>query len=910
MQPTKRPDRLEKTPQLGAAAAARMEKNLFKFIFKNSKREQINLLAMTAVMMVVYYAALGIPKKIIDDALKGSDVPHDLTILGIKFATLESTLLLFTLCAMFLGFELIQGGLKMYVNIYKGRVGERILRRVRYMLYGRIMRFPLPHFKRMSQGEAIPMITAEVEPLGGFAGDACSAPAQYGGQALTALFFIFMQDPVLGGAGLALYPVQAYIIPRLQRQVNKLSKMRVKEVRGLAERMTETIQGAQEIHAHNTAHYHLAEFSDRLGEVFNIRFQIYNKKFFIKFLNNFLAQLTPFFFYSIGGLFVIQGKLEVGALVAVINAYKDLPPNWKELLNFYQVYQDVKVKYEQVISQFEPPGTMSEEKQLAEPEVIPPFTGEIQALNVSFQDEDQVQIVSNVNVRFKLDEHVAIVGSAGSGKEELLLMLARLVEPSTGRIQAGALDFSQLPEAVTGRRIGFVGQNAFTFSTTLKENILYGLKHRPMADPPPAVADPAERKQWIAESVAAGNSRYDFLADWVDYKAAGIDGADGASAAALRAAEVSDLAEDIYMLGLRGSLDPAREPAAAEKVLAARQALSETLREPAYSGLVERFDRARYCTNATLAENLIFGSPVGKTFDMVRLAEHPYVQQVLDKVGLTADILVKGHQLAATMIELFADLPPDHELFQRFSFISADDLPEYQALIGRVERDKLADLKGVDRLRLLSLPFKLVPARHRLGLIDEGFQARVLEARKVFHDELPANLANAVEFFEDSKYSAAATLQDNILFGKVAYGVAHAQDKIGGLIGEIVKSHSLRSVIMTAGLDTQAGIAGARLSVAQRQKLAIARSVMKRPDVIFLSEPTSALDSASQARIMQNLRQEFSGRGLVWSLQRASRVKEFDRIIVMRNGTVAQQGSYTEVDIEGSAFRELIQAEH
>ncbi|MBM3613584.1 MAG: ATP-binding cassette domain-containing protein, partial [Alphaproteobacteria bacterium] len=366
----------------------------------------------------------------------------------------------------------------------------------------------------------------------------------------------------------------------------------------------------------------------------------------------------------------------------------------------------------------------------------------------------------------------------------------------------------------------------------------------------------------------------------------------------------------IYMLGLRGSLDPAREPAAAEKVLAARQALSETLREPAYSGLVERFDRARYCTNATLAENLIFGSPVGKTFDMDRLAEHPYVQQVLDKVGLAADILVKGHQLAATMIELFADLPPDHELFQRFSFISADDLPEYQALIGRVERDKLADLKGVDRLRLLSLPFKLVPARHRLGLIDEGFQVRVLEARKVFHDELPANLANAVEFFEDSKYSAAATLQDNILFGKVAYGVAHAQDKIGGLIGEIVTSHSLRSVIMTAGLDTQAGIAGARLSVAQRQKLAIARSVMKRPDVIFLSEPTSALDSASQARIMQNLRQEFSGRGLVWSLQRASRVKEFDRIIVMRNGTVAQQGSYTEVDIEGSAFRELIQAEH
>ena len=70
--------------------------------------------------------------------------------------------------------------------------------------------------------------------------------------------------------------------------------------------------------------------------IFDIRFEIYKKKFFIKFLNNFLAQLGPFFFFSIGGYLVIMGDLTLGALVAVIGAHKELYSPWKELLTYYQ----------------------------------------------------------------------------------------------------------------------------------------------------------------------------------------------------------------------------------------------------------------------------------------------------------------------------------------------------------------------------------------------------------------------------------------------------------------------------------------------------------------------------------------------------------------------------------------------
>ncbi len=62
------------------------------------------------------------------------------------------------------------------------------------------------------------MITSEVEPLGGFIGDAFAQPAFQGGTLLTIILFMFMQDPILGLASVALYPMQGYVIPKLQRR--------------------------------------------------------------------------------------------------------------------------------------------------------------------------------------------------------------------------------------------------------------------------------------------------------------------------------------------------------------------------------------------------------------------------------------------------------------------------------------------------------------------------------------------------------------------------------------------------------------------------------------------------------------------------------------------------------------------
>src|SRR6185437_7725621 len=147
-----------------------------------------------------------------------------------------------------------------------------------------------------------------------------------------------------------------------------------------------SVAGFAEIRGNDTMQLERADISERLGRIYGIRFDIYRRKFFVKFLNNFLAQITPFFFYSVGGYLVIQGNLSLGALVAVLAAYKDILSPWKELLNWYATKEDVRIKHEQIVSQFAPPGLV--ERKLLEdpPEVIPPLAGDVTAAGLSYSE--------------------------------------------------------------------------------------------------------------------------------------------------------------------------------------------------------------------------------------------------------------------------------------------------------------------------------------------------------------------------------------------------------------------------------------------------------------------------------------------------------------------------------------------
>ncbi|HEY4164435.1 MAG TPA: ABC transporter ATP-binding protein/permease [Dongiaceae bacterium] len=907
-----------------------MERNLFKYIWHHSWRDQLAILAVVLISKLFYLVSLDLPKEIVNDGIRGDafkkakvdELPFmHLTLgpyewLGMPKVTLLDGIALnqmdylFALCFAYLFFVVANGWMKQRILIDKGRLGERMLRRLRYQLFDRVLRFPIHYFRKVKQAEVATMIKDEVDPIGGFIGEAYITPADLIGTALTALYFLFTQSVFLGGITVLILLIQLVVIPRLRRKILQLGRQRQVTARALAGRIAEVVDGAQDVHVHDTSNYERADIVHRLGIIFKIRFDLYQRKFFVKYLNNMLAQTTPFLFYLIGGYLALKGQFDTGSLLASIVAYKDVPSPIKELIDWDQQRQDVQIKYDQVMEQFNPDGMLASELQHPEAEMdVEPAS--LVLNHVVLNDESGARLVDEVTLEMPTGTHMAVIGNGASGKDYLGLLLGRLVRPTSGQLRYGEHDLMLLPEAVTGRRFSYVGEESFLFPLALRENLTYGLKHRPVAPALYEGESQTEYERRVREAIRAGNPPLDPLADWLDLSGAGVPDRPALKARILELLSDAEFDDDVYQFGLRGRVDPARDTGLSVEFLKARATLRERLASSdaragtSMAALVEPFDPARYNQNMTLVENLLFGTAVGHAFAPENLTSNEYLIKVLRSTKLGDSLVEMGRKIAETMVEIFADLPAGHPFFEQYSFIAAEDLPAYRELIQRDAKTPIAAINPKDRLRFVALTFPYIEARHRLDLIDGAMEERLLEGRRAFAATLPEDLAKSIEFYDPETYNTQASVQDNILFGRLVYGQAQAAQKVGRVIAEVIDGLGLRPRVIEVGLDYNVGAGGKRLSAAQRQKAALVRALVKRPQLLILNNALAVFDDQSQRRLVTRIRGIMAGADLILISDNAGLARMLDRVVVMKEGRVVEQGSVGELDRDGSRFREL-----
>lgn len=108
------------------------------------------------------------------------------------------------------------------------------------------------------------------------------------------------------------------------------------------------------------------------------------------------------------------------------------------------------------------------------------------------------------------------------------------------------------------------------------------------------------------------------------------------------------------------------------------------------------------------------------------------------------------------------------------------------------------------------------------------------------------------------------------------------------------------------GLNTKIGDEGIGISQGQKQRILIARAVYKNPNFIFFDEATNALDANNETTISQNLQEFFRGKTVVIVAHRLSTVKNADNIIVLKNGTITEQGTHLQLLSRKSAYYELV----
>jgi ATP-binding cassette subfamily B protein/subfamily B ATP-binding cassette protein MsbA len=158
--------------------------------------------------------------------------------------------------------------------------------------------------------------------------------------------------------------------------------------------------------------------------------------------------------------------------------------------------------------------------------------------------------------------------------------------------------------------------------------------------------------------------------------------------------------------------------------------------------------------------------------------------------------------------------------------------------------------------------------------------------------------------------SIAMVLQPPIVFSatlgeNIAYGRPEASR---GEIEEAARLAQLGPFLerLPAGLETRIGEGGATLSEGERQRITIARALLRDAPILILDEPTASVDAETEALLMAGLRTLMRGRTVFIIAHRLSTVRDADRIVVLRDGRVAEQGSYGDLVRRGGFFAELI----
>ncbi|MBW4627515.1 MAG: ATP-binding cassette domain-containing protein [Brasilonema octagenarum HA4186-MV1] len=154
----------------------------------------------------------------------------------------------------------------------------------------------------------------------------------------------------------------------------------------------------------------------------------------------------------------------------------------------------------------------------------------------------------------------------------------------------------------------------------------------------------------------------------------------------------------------------------------------------------------------------------------------------------------------------------------------------------------------------------------------------------------------------------AVVSQDTFIFNtsvlnNIAYGSEGATDE------EIYKAAQLANALefiqeMPEGFNTQLGDRGVRLSGGQRQRIAIARALLRNPEILILDEATSALDTVSEKLIQESIEKLSVGRTVIVIAHRLSTIVRADKVVVLEQGQIVEQGGYQELlDIKGKLWK-------
>ncbi len=825
------------------------QRTLFSWVIAGKLKLQILLVGVIIITVFARVVPLEMQKRIVNEAIN-----------------LRKLDLLLIYCGIYLAAVVVAGGLKYWISYLQNSIGEHALAEMRKQLYHHIITLPLGFFRHTQPGMVVSSLVTELAVAGNFVGMALAVPVVNVMTLLAFAAYLIWLNPLLGVVSLSIYPVVLFLVPLLQKRANRANKQRVDHTRTLSSRIAESVSGIHEIHGNGAYPLENRKYDGIVDRLLKIRIVWGLYKQGVKALNNFFNNLSPFLIFVLGGYLAMHGRLELGALVAFLSAQEKLYSPWKELIGFYQVFHDAKVSYSRTMEYFD----LLPEHAI-EPVGRKPLDldASLVVKDLSFVTPDGIVLLDNVNFSLNSGEHLAVVGFSGSGKSTLAQCVAQLYKYSGGNILLGDHEVADLTKRDMINNFGFVSQSPFIFEGTIAENLLYGCK---------------------AREARNGERPADGLPDLDDR---------------ISVLHQAGIFVDVLRFGLTALLSPEAHADLAASIVRVRLSFQEEYGNQLGRN-VEFFDDGAYLYFSSVDENLSLGSANDPDFQLARLPDNAVFREFLQEAGLARPLLSLGAELSRLTVDILGDMPPNHVFFEQ-SPILPEELEDYKRLVARSANANPDELDEQDRKMLLTVALRFAPGIHKMAGLPTSLRNLILDGRDLFRETVTKAHPDAFVFYRADEYIYSQTILNNILFGKPTSTNPQIQDKINQSIIQLLIGEDLLESIIEIGMQYEVGTKGDKLSGGQRQKLAIARALLKQPRLLIMDEATSALDNNSQSRIQNLIDTRYKGRStLISVVHRLDIIKNFNKVAVMKAGKIIELGSYDELMQQKGVLYELV----
>ncbi|KMZ42124.1 MULTISPECIES: ABC transporter ATP-binding protein [Bacillales] len=370
-----------------------------------------------------------------------------------------------------LGSYIFDGALTFLQSWLMAGISQRIVTNLRQALFDKLQKLPIAYFDSRTHGELMSRLTNDIDNVSSSISQSTTQLMSGGIVILGSLVMMLVLSPILTLACLITVPLVFLLTRTIAKRTSVLFKNQQMELGKLNGHIEETISGIQVVQAFNYEQKAIEDFTtinDRLCKV-GMKAQVWTG--FLMPIMNVINNLGFAMVAIVGGVLAVKGLITVGVIASFLSYSRQFVRPLNDLANIFNVLQSGVAGAErvfEVLDEQEEPVDSPGATVLAQPK------GHVVFDQVSFGYRPDQLILKNISFEAQAGSTIALVGPTGAGKTTIVNLLTRFYDVTAGTIYLDGKDIREYSRDSLRRSFGFVLQDTYLFSGTIKENIMYG----------------------------------------------------------------------------------------------------------------------------------------------------------------------------------------------------------------------------------------------------------------------------------------------------------------------------------------------------------------------------------------------------------------------------------------------------